>query len=112
MAQQANSFNFDQYNTLMKNAPVGLKLHLGVQLIKDVVSSLEYFDNPLEIELRPVYVDLKDFHRKYKEAAKAVAERNEVKADGGRVQVDLGELNKMQAQILALTEALAAKQAA
>lgn len=78
MAAQSNKFNFDSYNDLMKGAPVGLKLHLGVQLIKDVVGSLEYFDNPLESEIRPIYTDLKSFHSLYKESAKkATAEREE-----------------------------------
>ena len=74
MAQQSN-FNFDQYNSLLKSAPVGLKLHLAVQMMKDIVSSLEYFDNPLEAELRPIYVEFKAFHTVYKEKAKAIAEK-------------------------------------
>lgn len=74
---ERNSFNFDAYNSLIKNAPTGLKLHLGVQLIKDVVSSLEYFDNPLESELRPIYMDLKSFHTLYKERAKEAATKRE-----------------------------------
>lgn len=68
MAQQVQ-FNFDSYNAIMKSANTGLKLHLGVQLIKDVVGSLGYFDNPLEAELRPVYGELKDFQRLYKTAS-------------------------------------------
>lgn len=77
-AQQTNNFNFDQYNSMMKGVGTGLKLHLAVQLVKDVVSSLEYFDNPLESEVRPVYNDLKAFHTLYKEASKkAQAERAE-----------------------------------
>ncbi len=68
-----NQFNFDSYNSLMKTAPTGLKLHLGVQLVKEVMSSLEHFDNPLEAELRVVYHDLKEFHKTYKEAAKVAS---------------------------------------
>jgi hypothetical protein len=67
---QTNNFNFDQYNTMMKGVGTGLKLHLAVQMIKDVVSSLEYFDNPLESEVRPIYNDLKAFHSMYKESSK------------------------------------------
>ena len=78
MATQSNNFNFDQYNTMMKGVGTGLKLHLAVQLVKDVVSSLEYFDNPLESEVRPVYNDLKAFHSMYKESSKkAQAEKAE-----------------------------------
>ena len=78
MAAQTNNFNFDQYNSMMKGVGTGLKLHLAVQLVKDVVSSLEYFDNPLESEVRPVYNDLKAFHSMYKESSKkAQAERGE-----------------------------------
>lgn len=72
-----NSFNFDAYNNMMKGVGVGLKLHLAVQLVKDVVSGLEHFDNPLEAEIRPVYHDLKNFHGMYKEAAKARAAKAE-----------------------------------
>ena len=79
-ANQTNNFNFDQYNNMMKGVGTGLKLHLAVQLVKDVVSSLEYFDNPLESEVRPVYNDLKAFHGLYKESSKAAqaakAEKN------------------------------------
>lgn len=78
MATNQNNFNFDQYNSMMKGVGTGLKLHLAVQLVKDVVSSLEYFDNPLESEVRPVYNDLKAFHSMYKESSKkAQAERAE-----------------------------------
>lgn len=78
MASTQNSFNFDQYNNMMKGVGTGLKLHLAVQLIKDVVGSLEYFDNPLESEVRPIYNDLKSFHNLYKESSKkAQAEKAE-----------------------------------
>ena len=78
MASTQNSFNFDQYNNMMKGVGTGLKLHLAVQLIKDVVGSLEYFDNPLESEVRPIYNDLKSFHSLYKESSKkAQAEKAE-----------------------------------
>lgn len=78
MATNQNSFNFDQYNNMMKGVGTGLKLHLAVQLIKDVVGSLEYFDNPLESEVRPIYNDLKSFHSLYKESSKkAQAEKAE-----------------------------------
>ncbi len=71
----ANNFDFDGYNALIKKAPMGLKLHLGIQLIRDVVSGLEHFDNPLESELRPILSDLKAFHVMYKESAKKAAEK-------------------------------------
>ncbi len=107
MAQQSQ-FNFDSYNALMKTANTGLKLHLGVQLIKDVVSSLEYFDNPLEAELRPVYVDLKDFQRTYKAKAQEIAEKRtndkEAAAASGRAenQSMLEALAALQAQLAEL----------
>lgn len=97
-----NSFNFDKYNKLIKDANLGLKLHLGVQLIKDVVSSLEYFDNPLEAELRPVYIDLKDFHQRYKDEAKKRAaeqanpsERNRKIDDSTVNQPSVAEMMQM-----------------
>lgn len=71
-----NNFNFDAFNANMKGVGIGLKLHLAVQMIKDVVDGLERFDNPLESELRPVYVDLKAVHSMYKDAAKARAAKS------------------------------------
>ncbi len=111
MAQQANNFNFDSYNAIMKTANTGLKLHLGVQLIKDVLGALEHFDNPLEVELRPTYVDLKEFQRLYKEAGKKAAEARTNDAEaakaGGRTEnaALLEALAAMQAQIAELKKA-------
>lgn len=73
----ANNFNFDSYNGLIKTAPTGLRLHLGIQLIRDVVSSLEHFDNPLEAELRPILHDLKTFHQMYKDRAAEIKAKKE-----------------------------------
>lgn len=84
MATQTNNFNFDQYNSMMKGVGTGLKLHLAVQLVKDVVSSLEYFDNPLESEVRPVYNDLKAFHSMYKESSKKAQAEKENKNNSSK----------------------------
>lgn len=70
---QSNNFDFTAYNALMKNVGTGLKLHLGVQLLRDVAQSLDYFDNPLASEIGVIVSDLKAFHAVYKEAAKKVA---------------------------------------
>ncbi len=111
----SNSFDFDKYNKLMKGANTGLKLHLSIQLLKDVVGALEHFNNPLEVEVRPIYNDLREFQVMYKDAAKKIvnARTNDAEAEkaGGRTQIDLDALNKMQAQIAELTAALAAKAA-
>jgi hypothetical protein len=115
MATQSNSFNFDQYNAMMKGVGTGLKLHLAVQLVKDVVSSLEYFDNPLESEVRPVYNDLKAFHSMYKESSKAAqaakAEKNNssAKIDNSTVPtLGVADMMAMFAQFQAMQTALKA----
>jgi hypothetical protein len=110
-ANQNNSFNFDQYNSMMKGVGTGLKLHLAVQLVKDVVSSLEYFDNPLESEVRPVYNDLKAFHGLYKESSKKAQAEKEEKNNASKSidnstipvlgQLDAKVLNQLFQQMIA-----------
>jgi hypothetical protein len=115
MARTNNQFNFEKYNELMKDANLGLKLHLGVQLIKDTVSSLEFFDNPLEAELRPVYIDLKKFHALYKDEAKARAAKaeNESERTAGIDNSTLPQTGvaDMQAMFVQLQRMLAAQAA-
>jgi hypothetical protein len=115
MATSSNNFNFDQYNTMMKGVGTGLKLHLAVQLVKDVVSSLEYFDNPLESEVRPVYNDLKAFHGLYKESSKAAqaakAEKNNSSAaiDNSTVpQIGVQDMMRMFQEFTRMQAAAAA----
>jgi hypothetical protein len=72
-----NQFDFTQYNLVMKSASVGLKLHLAVQMVKEVYTSLDYFDNPLSEEIHPILTDLKAFHSMYKERAKAEQAKRE-----------------------------------
>lgn len=76
MATQ-NNFDFDSYNALMKGVGTGLKLHLGVQLLRDVATSLDYFDNPLAAEIGVIVSDLKTFHATYKAKAKEIAAKKE-----------------------------------
>jgi len=111
MASTQNSFNFDQYNNMMKGVGTGLKLHLAVQLIKDVVGSLEYFDNPLESEVRPIYNDLKSFHSLYKESSKKAQAEKAEKNNSSRAidnstvpvlgQLDAKVLNDLFQQMIA-----------
>jgi hypothetical protein len=47
----AQNFNFDAYNQLTNSAGSGLKLHLALQLLRDVDYTMYKFDNPLQQEL-------------------------------------------------------------
>ena len=108
MAQQ---FNFDSYNSLMKQANTGLKLHFAVSLLKDVVDSLERFDNPLLTEVEPILTELKVFHSMYKASAKKAAEARtndkEVREAGGRAENAslLEALAALQAQVAEMKKA-------
>lgn len=75
MAQQQNNFDFDAYNKLVNRAPAGLKIFLATQMFRDVVRTLEMFDNPLEDDARGVLTDMKLFRETYKAAATARAEK-------------------------------------
>ncbi len=73
-----------------------------MQLLKDVVSSLEYFDNPLESEVRPIYNDLKAFHTMYKDASKKAQEEKAEKNNASK-SIDnstVPTLGQMDAQAL------------
>lgn len=112
MASTQNSFNFDQYNNMMKGVGTGLKLHLAVQLIKDVVGSLEYFDNPLESEVRPIYNDLKSFHSLYKESSKK-AQAEKAEKNNSSKGIDNSTIPALgQADMLAMFAQFQAMQAA
>lgn len=112
MASTQNSFNFDQYNNMMKGVGTGLKLHLAVQLIKDVVGSLEYFDNPLESEVRPIYNDLKSFHSLYKESSKK-AQAEKAEKNNSSKGIDNSTIPTLgQADMLAMLAQFQAMQAA
>ena len=73
MAQ--NNFDFDSYNKSIKTAGTGLKLFLAVGLMRDVLSTLERFDNPLEDDCRSVVMELKKFRADYQQAAKDRADK-------------------------------------
>lgn len=112
MASTQNSFNFDQYNNMMKGVGTGLKLHLAVQLIKDVVGSLEYFDNPLESEVRPIYNELKSFHSLYKESSKK-AQAEKAEKNNSSKGIDNSTIPTLgQADMLAMLAQFQAMQAA
>lgn len=111
-ANQTNNFNFDQYNNMMKGVGTGLKLHLAVQLIKDVVGSLEYFDNPLESEVRPIYNELKSFHSLYKESSKK-AQAEKAEKNNSSKGIDNSTIPTLgQADMLAMFAQFQAMQAA
>ncbi len=74
MANQ-NSFNFDAYNHSVRDAGAGLKLFLAIGLMRDVLQTLDRFDNPLADDCRGVVNNMKSFRLMYQEAAKARAEK-------------------------------------
>lgn len=80
----ASNFNFDAFNAATKGANTGLTLWLGMQLLKNVLQSLDYFDNPLADNLRPILNDLKAFRVSYKAEAEARAEKKGLMASDGK----------------------------
>ena len=74
MATQSN-YSFEAFNAAVKPAGAGLKLFLAMSLMRDVVSTLEHFDNPLEDDARGVLNEMKAFRVQYKAAAAAKAEK-------------------------------------
>lgn len=107
MAGNTNNsqFDFNAYNAAIKGANTGLKLHLGIQLIQSVVGSLEYFNNPLESELRPIYTELKKFRETYKERSAELAKKRENESErnanidnAGLPQVGVAQMMQMMEQ--------------
>jgi len=109
-----NNFDFVEYNALMKNVGTGLKLHLGVQLLRDVAQSLDYFDNPLASEIGVIVSDLKDFHATYKAASKKIAAEREAKSGSKEIDnssVPVLGMADMMAQMQEFTKMMAAMKA-
>ncbi len=61
-----NSFNFDQYNQLMKPANSGLKIYLALQLLQDVETNLRRYKSPFAKEVVDLVDKLTDLRNRIK----------------------------------------------
>lgn len=61
-----NSFNFDQYNQLMKPANSGLKTYLALQLLQDVETNLRRYKSPFAKEVVDLVDELTDLRNRIK----------------------------------------------
>ena len=58
MANTTNQFDFKAYNELVRNAGSGLKLHLAIQMLKDVDYVMYRYENPLSADVKGCINDL------------------------------------------------------
>lgn len=73
----ATQFDFDTFNNATKGAGQGLKLHLAIQMLKDVDYSMYRYDNPLQSTLSGIINELKEVQIASKAQAAARAARTE-----------------------------------
>lgn len=63
-----NTFDFEQFNALMKNANTGLRLYLAEQLLQDAQSVMVRFRSPLVRDITDIVDELhqlRDDNKKY-----------------------------------------------
>lgn len=53
-----NQFDFKAFNALTSSAGSGLKLHLALQMLKDVDYTMYRYQNPLQTDLRALINEL------------------------------------------------------
>ena len=70
-------FDFKQFNAAVSGAGSGLKLHLALQLLKDVDFMMYKYDNPLQKDLGGLINELKEVQLKSKKQAADRAARTE-----------------------------------
>jgi hypothetical protein len=68
-AQNGNQFDFKAYNAIISGAGSGLKLHLAIQMLRDVDYVMYKFDNPLQADLGGCVNELKEIQVKAKKQA-------------------------------------------
>ena len=73
----AKNFNFKQFNLLMETAGIGLKLHLVIQMLKDVDRGFHYFDNELAPTITKLVASLQQVQTQNKQQAKDAALKQE-----------------------------------
>jgi hypothetical protein len=62
-----NSFNFNSYNELMKEANSGLRLYLALQALQEVESVMRRYKSPLAREMADIVDELADLREKNKQ---------------------------------------------
>jgi len=77
MAQQ---FNFEMYNTVMKNAGGGLKLMLVEQLLEDIEKTCRRFNNPLKHEVSSIVDEVSNLRIQWKTQAEKAQKISKVAA--------------------------------
>ena len=64
-----NQFDFKAFNTLTNSAGSGLKLHLALQMLRDVDYTMYRYKNPLQIDLCALINELVEVQTKAKAQA-------------------------------------------
>jgi len=72
-----NQFDFKAFNAATNGAGSGLKLHLALQMLKDVDYAFYRYDNPLQATLGGIINELKELQIQSKAQAAARAARTE-----------------------------------
>lgn len=62
-----NTFNFQAYNELMKEANSGLRMYLALQSLQEVESVMRRFKSPLSREMADIVDELADLREKNKQ---------------------------------------------
>ena len=62
-----NSFNFDSFNAIMKDANSGLRLFLALQQLQEVERVMRRFKSPLAREMADIVDELTDLREKNKQ---------------------------------------------
>ena len=72
-----NQFDFKTLNAVLNGAGSGLKLHLAIQMLKDVDYVMYRYDNPLQATLGGIINELKELQIQSKAQAAARSARTE-----------------------------------
>ena len=62
-----NSFNFDAFNSIMKDANSGLRLFLALQQLQEVERVMRRYKSPLAREMADIVDELSDLREKNKQ---------------------------------------------
>jgi len=81
-------FDFDAFNGLVKNQPVGTRLFLVEQLIRDIKTSYDDNDNPNFESSRKLLRDIKELRTAHKaQVAQYLSERDAYADNRGRPEM-------------------------
>ena len=72
-----NQFDFKTLNAVLNGAGSGLKLHLAIQMLKDVDYVMYRYDNPLQATLGGIINELKELQIQSNAQAAARSARTE-----------------------------------